>query len=79
MREGNRTVLALYDNFFRRATLVELTSDIIELATDLRARFALRSADSLHAASALQAEASVLLTTDWGLGRVSDLKVVVLE
>ena len=79
IREANRAALALYDNFFRRASLVEVTADIIELATELRARYALGSADSVHAASAVRAEPSVLLTTDGKLARVSELKVVVLE
>ena len=79
MRDANRSVLALYDNFFKRATLVEVNADIVELATELRATYALLSADSVHVASALRTESSVLLTTDRKLARVSKLKVVVLE
>jgi predicted nucleic acid-binding protein len=79
LHDGDKAVLALYDNFFRRATLLEITADVIDRATDLRARFALRSADAIHLATAIQAKADAFLTSDRKLARVSDLKVIVVE
>lgn len=79
LRDGNKGLLDLYDNFFRRATVIEITALVVDRATELRARFGVRSADAIHLATALLGQVDTFLTSDRNLKRVSDLNVVVLE
>jgi predicted nucleic acid-binding protein len=79
LRDGDQATLALYDNFFRRTTLLEVTAEIIDRATELRARFNLRSPDAVHTATAIHAHADSFLTGDKRLARVSSLAVVVVK
>jgi predicted nucleic acid-binding protein len=55
---------------------VELTRDVVELATVIRAKHGLRTPDALQAASCLQLGAEHLfLTGDAGFERVAGLNV----
>ncbi len=75
----DRPLLERYDAFF---ALLELGADdetLIHQATELRARFGLRSLDALHLATAIRERADVFLTGDKNLRRCSDVNVVVLS
>lgn len=80
VRDGNTALLAQYDAAFNPTSirLVEVTSAIIELATDLRARYGFRSPDAIHLATALDAGALVFLTGDASLRRCTEIAVDVL-
>lgn len=69
-----------FDAFFTRARLhlLEFDAPVIELATDYRARFGLKTPDALHLASAKTAGADVVLTGDAQLSRCTDVPVEVL-
>jgi len=56
MKTNDSSVLATYDAFFARPDLawVELTQDVVELATVIRVKHGLRTPDALQAASCLQ-------------------------
>ena len=80
-RAGAAEVLKKYDQFFARPDLswVELTRDVVELATEIRVRHGLRTPDSLQAASCLQlGERHVFLTGDAAFAKVESLNVRVL-
>ena len=53
LRENNTSLLALYDAFFTSSEieLFDLTADVIEKATDLRASLNFKTPDSLHLAT----------------------------
>ena len=72
MKANDATALAAYDAFFSRTDLlwVELTREVVELATAIRVRHGLRTPDALQAASCLQLGAGhVMLTGNAAFGR----------
>jgi predicted nucleic acid-binding protein len=54
LRENNRRTLNQFDIFFRapNARMIELTTGVFDLATELRARHGLKTPDALHLAAA---------------------------
>lgn len=80
LREGNQALVTQYDALFSpdSVRLVDVGAEVIERATDLRARFNLKSPDALHLATALQIQASAFVTGDATLARCSDVNVVVV-
>lgn len=73
--------LAAFDAFFARADLtwIEMTREVVELATAIRVKHGLRTPDALQAASCLQLGPShVFLTGDASFKKVSSLNVTLL-
>ena len=73
--------LAMFDGFFARPDLVwvELSREVVELATVIRARDGLRTPDALQAASCLQlGPKHLFLTGDPTFNRVAGLHVRLL-
>ncbi len=81
LREANADLLAKYDEFFTRrlVRVVEVTAPVIEQATDLRARYGLRTPDAIHLATAIEEQADLFLTGDTALARCSEVRVEVLQ
>ena len=82
MKADNTAVLAAFDTFFARPDLiwVELTREVVELATVIRVRHGLRTPDALQAACCLQLGTDhVLLTGDAVFERVAGLNVLLLD
>lgn len=80
-RQQDLQTLAIYDAFFARQDLtwIELTQEVVELATAIRVKHGLRTPDALQAASCLQLGASHLfLTGDRAFDKVELLKVMAL-
>jgi predicted nucleic acid-binding protein len=81
-RTRDRAALAAFDEFFARSDLlwVELTRDVVELATEIRVVHGLRTPDALQAASCLQlVDEHVFVTGDAGFRKVSGLRCNVLQ
>lgn len=81
MKANDFPILAVFDTFFSRPDLqwVELTRDVVELATVIRVKHGLRTPDALQAACCLQLGAKhVFLTGDTAFERVAGLNVKVL-
>jgi len=80
LREGNTPLLERFDGFFSRGSLeiVDVSSDVIERATELRAKHDFRAPDAVHLATALVVGADVFLTGDRTLKRCPDLDVQLL-
>ena len=81
LREANADLLGKYDEFFTRrlVSVVEVTAPVIERATDLRARYGLRTPDAIHLATALEDETDLFLTGDAALARCAEVRVEVLR
>lgn len=81
MKDNDNAVLAAFDAFFSRPDLVwvELTREVVELATAIRVKHGLRTPDALQAACCLQlGKDHILLTGDAAFKRVAGLNVNVL-
>jgi predicted nucleic acid-binding protein len=80
LRSGDAATLAQFDVFFAGVEIVlcEVSAAVVEQATDLRARYNLRTPDALHYATAVEAGATIFLTGDRGLSRCSEVPVEVL-
>ena len=80
LREGQATLLAVYDSFFsaRRMQIAELSSAVVERATELQARYHVRTPDALHLATAIESGAVAFLTGDGALKRCTELNVRVI-
>ena len=77
LRERDAATLAAYDAFFAaaRVVIVELGSTVVDRATEIRARFGLKTPDALHVAAALEAGADVFVTGDEGIKRCPEIIV----
>ncbi len=80
LRRNDAPVLTLYDVFFagQELSLIQVAPDIIDRATELRARFNFKTPDALHLASAIKSGASVFLTGDKQLAQCSEIAVEVI-
>jgi len=81
LKANDTTALATFDGFFACPDLVwvELTKDVVELATAIRVKHGLRTPDALQAASGLQLGMNhVFLTGDSTFKRVAGLNVMLL-
>ena len=77
LREHDAATLATYDAFFgaSRLVIVELSSAVVDRATEIRARYGLKTADALHVATAVEAGADVFVTGDEAIKRCSEVAV----
>ncbi|TAL45825.1 MAG: PIN domain-containing protein [Methylovulum sp.] len=80
LKEKDRILLGKYEQFFKLTGLhmIELTADVVNRATDLRANYPLRTPDALQMASALQANADKFLTGDKKLSFIQEIEVIVI-
>ena len=76
-------LLQLYNEFFQLPSLqvIELTEDVINVATDLRASYSssLRTPDALQLACALKGKADTFLTGDKKLSVIQEIEVLVIN
>jgi len=82
LREGNAGLLACYDRFFDSPglTIVELSPKVIDLATQIRAHFMLRTPDAIQAASCLALRRDTpFVTADSAFGKVAGLRLRLLD
>jgi predicted nucleic acid-binding protein len=82
MKSGNSSLLKQYDDFFAQPNLlwIEITREVVELATEIRASTGLKTPDCLQAACCLQlGEDHQFLTGDTAFKRVHGLNVLGLK
>lgn len=80
MRDANVPLLQTYDSFFSKKGLLvaEVGPQVIEIATELRAKYGFRTPDALHLATAIVEGADGMLTGDRSLARCTEVHVEVL-
>jgi predicted nucleic acid-binding protein len=78
LRDGDQKTLTRFDDFFSGDNLVlfDISSDVVDQATDLRAKYNFRSADAIHLATAILIGADVFLSGDERLERCTEIRVV---
>jgi predicted nucleic acid-binding protein len=77
LRMKDQRRLALYETLFDRLDLqlFDVTADVLDLATTLRAEYGFKTADAIHLATARLARADLLLTGDMQLTRYPDIAI----
>jgi predicted nucleic acid-binding protein len=80
LRAGDSATLAQFDVFFAGVELVlaDVSAAVVERATELRARYNLKTPDALHYATAVESGATVFLTGDRTLSRCTEVPVEIL-
>ena len=77
LRRGQTELVAQYDEFFLRRSLnvVDIGGSVIDLATDMRVRYGLKTPDAIHVATAMECSADMILTGDRDMTRFKDIRV----
>jgi predicted nucleic acid-binding protein len=80
LRTSDKDLLAQYDEFFGfgGVEVIGVTEEIIDLATELRAKYGFKSPDAIHLASAIAVGAQVFLTADAALRKCAEIAVEVM-
>ena len=80
LRGGDVKLLEQYELFFsrRRVAVAEISSEVIERATELRALHEFRTPDAIHLATALAENAGVFVTGDKAFSRFEGIRVELL-
>ena len=81
LRDGQHTLLAAIDSYFTEliAEMIPLSRQVIDKATQLRARYGLRIPDAIHLAAAATSGCDLFLTNDLRLGKCSEVPVEVIQ
>jgi predicted nucleic acid-binding protein len=77
MRDGNQALLQDFDDYFANtiAEIFPLTRDVVDLATEIRARYNFKTPDSLHLAAAVISNCDVFMTNDQRLNRFMEITI----
>ena len=80
LRAGDVRLLEQYELFFsrRRVSVVDISGEVIERATEIRATHEFRTPDAIHLATALTENATLFVTGDKALAKYKGLRVEVL-
>ncbi len=83
LKTKNYELLSRYNDFFRLPSLqlIDLTEDVINLATDLRANYpsSLRTPDALQIACALKSNTDKFLTGDKKLLSIQEIELLLID
>ena len=82
IRERNDKLQMAFREFLsgtREFRLIPVSRAVMERAARIRAETSLRTPDAIHAASAIEEHASLLVTNDPGFGRITGIEVSVLS
>jgi predicted nucleic acid-binding protein len=80
IRDGETALWAAFDSYFATVAteLVPLTRQVIDLATELRARYGFRTPDAIHLAAAVADGCDLFLTSDHHLPRCTEVPVEIV-
>jgi predicted nucleic acid-binding protein len=81
-RNGQEDLCRRYREIFQsfpNLTVLALETEIAEIASDLRARYSLRTPDAIHIATAIRAGAAAFISGDGRLSRVKELPILQLD
>lgn len=82
LRSGNTDLAQEYHDVLvsnNQCSLVSVTKDIAITAGAIRARYAFRTPDAIHAATAIKSGCDTILTNDRDFRRLQDINVLVLD
>jgi predicted nucleic acid-binding protein len=81
-RQGREGLCRQYRDLFGsfpNLSVLPVGHDVVEIASDLRARHGLRTPDALHIATAIDAGAEAFVTQERRLAKVEAIRIVTLE
>jgi predicted nucleic acid-binding protein len=80
IRDGQDALLAAFDSYFANiiAELLPLSREVIERATELRARYGFRTPDAIHLAAAIVGKCDLFLTNDHRLDHCKDVAIEII-
>jgi predicted nucleic acid-binding protein len=79
IKEKNKELLNEYDEFFlESANLINLTSEVMEKATSIRAEYNFKTPDFIHLACAVLSKSDFFITNDKRLSDFKELKILCL-
>jgi predicted nucleic acid-binding protein len=81
LRDGDLPRVGLYDAFFSSMdlTLCPVDAAVAEMATQMRAKYNLKTPDAIHVATAAIHGVSLVVTTDHDFARCRDLPGMTIE
>lgn len=59
-------------------TIIGINESIVELASDLRAKYGIKTPDAIHIATAIDAKADKFITNDKKLKKIKEIKIELL-
>jgi predicted nucleic acid-binding protein len=76
----NIELLKDYDYYFdmAMAEIIVLSHQVMDCATNIRARYGFKTPDSIHLASALVSKCDVFLTNDYPLNRFAEIAIEII-
>jgi predicted nucleic acid-binding protein len=72
LRDGLADVVKQYDAFFELVSNLSVTGEVFDLATELRAHQGLKTADAIHAATAMYYDCTEFWTNDSRFDRIAN-------
>jgi predicted nucleic acid-binding protein len=79
IRDGEDALLAAFDSYFANiiSEVIPLSRQVIDQATELRARYRFRTPDAIHLAAAMVGGCDLFLTNDHRLSQCTEIPVEV--
>jgi predicted nucleic acid-binding protein len=80
LRNGDAALLQDFDDYFANsiAEIIQLSRDVIDRATEIRAQFNFKTPDSIHLAAAIISNSNVFLTNDHRLNKFTGIIIEVI-
>jgi len=81
LRDGNFALLKDFDDYFDGAVteIVALSREVIDRATEIRARYGFKTPDAIHLAAAMVSGCDMFLTNDHRLDRFTEIAIEVVQ
>ncbi|MBI3990050.1 MAG: PIN domain-containing protein [candidate division NC10 bacterium] len=81
LRDGNADLLEDYDAYFEGAVaeIVALSREVIDRATEIRAKYGVKTPDAIHLAAAVVSGCDLFLTSDHRLDRFPGIAIEVVQ
>lgn len=81
VHDQNHDRLQEFEDFFNNEITLEIgiSREVIDKATELRAKYNFKTPDSIHLAAAITCSCDVFFTNDHRLDRCTEIKIEILE
>jgi predicted nucleic acid-binding protein len=81
IRDGETALVAAFDSYFANiiTTVLPLSRQTIDQATELRARYGFKTPDAIHLASAITAGCDLFLTNDHRLDKCAEITIETVQ